>query len=78
MGLFGCDHSNLSEVKSDGYQYCKKCNTAFPPLPIQCNHNYEILTHGKFKKHILGYVWHKYFYILRCAHCGDIKKVKIV
>ena len=38
MSLFGCKHSQLSEVKEGGYQYCLKCNKAFS---VPCSHVWE-------------------------------------
>jgi hypothetical protein len=31
MGWFKCRHKKMSDIKSDGYQYCLSCNRAFVP-----------------------------------------------
>jgi len=70
-----CRHERLSDVK-DGYQYCVKCNKAFPVEENGCKHNWEIIEELHQKRNLTGNVL-KIKYILQCQKCGEIKTVTI-
>lgn len=71
--MFGCPHK-YGEIK-EGYQYCLKCNKAYPAPPRRCEHkwvkhkNYEG-THWIGKTIALGY-------IAICEKCGEVKDFRL-
>lgn len=70
--IFGCNHI-YSEVKPDGYQYCKLCGKSYlAPIHEKCFHIWDeekVLTVSNRNDYIT-----KYIYVLRCKKCGDMKK----
>jgi len=71
--IFGCKHI-YGEVQHDRFQYCKFCGEAkIAPRYNKCLHSWkkeQVLTvSGAYSGNIL-----KYIYVLRCEHCGDMKR----
>lgn len=76
MPLFGCRHRKLSDVKEDGYQYCKRCNKAFEPVRAPCEHQWEVIDNAKRVRYQLGIEMEKgKLWVLQCKHCGNIKQI---
>jgi len=70
-----CCHEKLSDVR-DGYQYCLKCNKAFPVEVNKCEHNWETLRELQKTTNYTGSILF-IKYVLRCQKCGEIKMVTI-
>jgi len=66
MGIFFCSHKRLSDIKSDGFQYCESCNKAFP---VKCNHKWEVYSSADVISGRTNSPIGKRF-VLRCEKCG--------
>lgn len=69
-----CIHK-FSDIQSDGYQYCKKCNKA---ILAQCNHNWVQAYKRDISKPSRMYPHNDILigaqFILKCSKCGEMIK----
>lgn len=74
--IFGCNHI-YGMVQSDGYQYCEYCGKAIlAPRFETCLHKWENINTYSTSSRLTGNVI-KITYVLRCVHCGDIRKEEL-
>ena len=71
--FFGCNHI-YGMIQNDGFQYCKLCGKAsIAPRYETCVHKWQIerilTSNSRYSDVVL-----KYIYILKCVHCGEMKK----
>jgi len=74
--IFGCSHI-YGMVQKDGYQYCEYCGKAIlAPRFETCLHKWENIDTFSSTNRLSGNVY-KITYVLKCVHCGEIRKEQL-